>query len=120
MKRVILIAALLALPFAVQAQDKPLTPAEIKAAWIGKKLFARAANGNMLDLHMNSDGSAALTVGNFSDTGTWRLSDSGYCATWKRLREGKEACFTAVRRGSSVYILNADQSINGEILRVVD
>jgi uncharacterized membrane protein len=120
MKRVIVIAALLAVPFAAQAQETPLTPAEIKAAWVGKKVFARGANGSMLDLHMNADGSAAVAVGNFSDTGTWKLSDSGYCATWKRIREGKEACFTVVRRGNTVYILNADKSVNGEVLRIVD
>ena len=120
MKRVILVASLLAVAFAVQAQETPVTPAEIKATWIGKKVFARGANGSMLDLHMNVDGSAAVAIGNFSDTGTWKLSDSGYCATWKRIREGREACFTVVRRGNSVYILNADKSVSGEVLRILD
>jgi hypothetical protein len=100
------------------AQDQAVTPGEIKSTWVGKKVFGRASNGGLLDFAMLPDGSASLAVGNFSDTGVWRLTETGYCAKWTKLRGGQEGCFTVVRRGSDVLVLNPDGSTNVQVLRV--
>jgi hypothetical protein len=48
----------------------------------------------------NTDGTAQ-TTGNFGDftedTGVWSIRGDKLCATWKKVRGGKEACF-AVKR----------------------
>ncbi len=106
-------------PLGAIAQDQPMTPQEISAAWVGKKVFARVhSSGAPIELSLKADGSASVLVGPNADTGTWRLWENGYCATWQRLRGGREGCLTVVRRGPMLLVLNADQSINAEILRV--
>ena len=90
----------------VLAQEQPLTGDEIRSAMVGKKLFARAGTGGLLDLVMRADGTAQIAIGNMTDTGTWKMTDKGYCATWQKIRAGQERCFTVVRRGSSLVIFN--------------
>ena len=101
------------------AQDRPLTGEEIRQAWVGKKVFARSATGGLMDFHMQADNTAQVSVGNLNDTGTWRTTDKGYCASWKTIRAGQERCFSVVMRGSTLYVLNPDNSINAEVLRVI-
>lgn len=112
----VLVIAALAGPAA--AQDTRLSPDQIKAAWVGKKVFGKAGNGAPLELKMKDDGTAEVTVGNFYDRGKWRLTETGYCAQWYKLRAGKEACLTVVRRGEATLVLNEDGSTNTEILRI--
>ena len=104
----------------VLAQEQLLTGDEIRSAMVGKKLFARAGTGGLLDLVMRADGTAQIAIGNMTDTGTWKMTDKGYCATWQKRRAGQERCFTVVRRGSSLVIFNPDQSVSAEVLRVSD
>jgi hypothetical protein len=101
----------------VFAQDTRLSPDEIKAAWVGKKVVAQTAKGVNIEMRLATDGTATLG-GGFTDSGHWRLSDTGYCATWQRIRGGKEGCLTVVRRGDKMFVLNADGSTNTEILKV--
>lgn len=108
-----------ALPAAF-AQDRPLTGDEIRKMLVGKKVFARAGNGNLTDFYMNADQTARVSIGNLNDEGTWRMTETGYCATWKQIRQGQERCFTVVRRGSTLYVLNPDGSTSVEILRLID
>ncbi len=54
------------------------------------------------------------------DTSVWRITDNGYCNTWKTIRGGREGCFTVVKRGDKITILNTDGSVGTEILRIVD
>ncbi|HSH91778.1 MAG TPA: hypothetical protein VK996_17470, partial [Ramlibacter sp.] len=102
------------------AQDTLMTPDEIKTQWIGKKLFARSGTAGLIDFTMRADGSADVSGNNLADTGTWRLSSDGYCATWKKIRAGQERCFTVVKKGAVATVLNPDKSVSAEILRVSD
>jgi hypothetical protein len=102
------------------AEDILMTPQEIKAQWVGKKLFARSGAGGLIDFTMRADGSADVSGNNLADTGTWRLSADGYCATWKKIRGGQERCFTVVKKGAVATVLNPDKSVSAEILRVTD
>jgi hypothetical protein len=105
---------------AAHAQDTVVSGDEIKAKWAGKKLFTRGANGQLADFALMVDGSASISTNNFSDTGTWRPWEKGYCAKWQKIRQGAEACFTVLRRGSDIVILNPDGSTSGQILRGLD
>lgn len=119
MKFAIIAAAIGLGATAALAQDVRLTPDEIKAAWTGKKVLAQSVRGGALELRLTADGKAALG-GAMSDTGSWRLNETGYCATWLKIRAGKEACFTVVRRGTQTFVLNPDGSVNTEIVRIED
>lgn len=106
-----------ALPPAM-AQDGPVSPKEIQDTWPGKTITARAPNGNRITLNLLADGSAKVTVGAIPDSGTWRVSDQGYCATWKTIRAGQERCFTVKRNGSELIVVNPDGSENARITAV--
>ena len=117
----IAVAALLAAACsAAQAQDQTLTGEDIRKAWVGKKVFARSPTGGLTDFFLYADGTAQVATSTVSDTGKWRPTDTGYCATWQKIRAGQERCFSVVRRGSTVYVINPDNSISAEILRVID
>ena len=68
-------------------------------------------------MHLKSDNSAEI-VGAIVDTGTWRLSDSGYCATWKKIRAGQERCFTVIRKGAEQHVFNPDGSLSTIVTQV--
>ncbi len=103
------------------AQSGLLSPKDIQAAWVGKTMVGTIgggpAVGKPLELTMNTDGTAAL-AGFLTDAGTWRLSESGYCATWKKIRAGQERCFTIVRNGTAYVVNNPDGSLSATITEV--
>jgi uncharacterized membrane protein len=102
------------------AQDSPMSPDEIKQAWVDKKVFSRGSTGAFFDFYLRSNGSAEVVGNSGSDSGTWRLSDTGYCTTWKKIRAGTERCFTVVKKGSSLIVFNPDLSVAAEVLKVVE
>jgi hypothetical protein len=97
----------------VSAQDQPVTSKEIQDAWTGKTLLGTTSSGAPVTMKLQSDGTASLAAGSTSDSGTWRVSESGYCTTWKTNRAGQERCFTARRSGQKVTVLNPDGSVSG-------
>lgn len=117
-----LLAALAALAMTpAVAQDAVLSPEEIKAKIVGKKLFVRTSGGALVDFVLHADGTATADAGNNRrDTGTWRLNDTGYCTVWRYTRQGQEACFRIVRRGTDTVILGAEGNVDSQILRTVD
>ncbi|MRD46629.1 hypothetical protein GHT07_05030 [Caenimonas koreensis DSM 17982] len=112
--------AILSVATSAVAQEQAWTGEQIKAAWVGKKVFGRSATGGLIDFHMRADGTATVATGNLVDSGTWRAIEAGYCATWKKIRAGEERCFKVVNRNGKVLVLNPDGAIGTEILNVVD
>ncbi len=110
-----LVLSVVALSPSLRAQDTVMTPQEIQSAWVGKTVVGLIASGpsmgKSIDLQLKADGAAEVT-GAVVDSGTWRLSDKGYCATWKKIRAGQERCFTVVRKGPDLQVLNPDGSLN--------
>jgi hypothetical protein len=117
MKYPVIAAALSLAMCGALAQDTRLSPDEIRAAWVGKKVLAQTSRGAQFEFRMMADGSATVS-GGVNDTGTWRLNETGYCATWQKIRGGKEGCLTVVRKGDKTLVLNADGSTNTEVLKV--
>jgi hypothetical protein len=117
----ILAISVMGLSPSVRAQDAVMTPQEIQSAWTGKTVVALIGGGpsagKVIELQLKADGVAELG-GALSDAGTWRLSDKGYCATWKKIRAGQERCFTVVRKGADIQVFNPDGSLNSTVTQV--
>lgn len=103
------------------AQDVALSPQDIQANWVGKTMVGVVGSGpsagTAVEFTMNSDGTVSVS-GAATDTGTWRLSEQGYCATWKNIRNGQERCFTVLRKGDVFQVFNPDVSLNTTVLQV--
>jgi hypothetical protein len=113
-KLIWLVAVVLtAIPLFSAAQSDAVTPKQIQEMWVGKTLIGKTAGGAPATVKLLADGTAQLTAGNMRDTGTWRLSDMGYCTTWKTIRAGEERCFTASNSGGRITVLNPDGSVSG-------
>ncbi len=115
-------SASLLLAFApASAQDGPLSAQEIQAGWVGKTVVGIVGSGpsagKPLEFQMHADGSATVS-GAAVDTGGWRLSEQGYCATWKKIRNGQERCFTVVRKGAEFQVINPDGSLSTTVTQV--
>ncbi|MDZ7589446.1 MAG: hypothetical protein U5L05_01880 [Rubrivivax sp.] len=54
-----------------------------------------------------------------SDTGIWRLNESGYCARWQKIRKGEERCFTVRTELGQTVVLNPDGSPSATVVRSV-
>jgi len=96
------------------AQDQFVTGKEIQDTWVGKALVGTTANGAAVTMRLAADGSASLSVGSTSDSGTWRATEQGYCTTWKNIRSGQERCFTVKRAGTKATVFNPDGSVSGQ------
>jgi uncharacterized membrane protein len=104
----------------VQAQDEIWTGEQIRAAWSGKKIFSRSPTAGLVEVRFNADGTAHVSAGGGSDSGTWRVTDKGYCLKWKQMRAGEERCFGVVKRGDKVLTLGPDGAVTSEVIRVID
>src|SRR4029078_8835585 len=110
-KTIWVVASVLAgMPILCSAQSEAVTPKQIQETWVGKNLVGKTAGGAPATLKLLSDGTAQLNAGTTNDSGTWRLSDTGYCTTWKTIRAGQERCFTASKSGDRITVLNPDGS----------
>ena len=105
--------ALLA-PILVFAQERALTPEEVKESWVGKIAIGITTTGTPVELRLQADGSASVVAGATVDSGTWRPFDKGFCTTWKKIRANQERCFTGVVKDSTVTVFNPDGSSAGK------
>jgi hypothetical protein len=105
----------------VTAQDGAVSPQTIQATWVGKTLIGTIGNGPLkgkqINVNLNPDSSARVD-GAIVDSGTWRLTDQGYCASWKTIRNGQERCFTVVRSGNDHIVKNPDGTVNNTITEI--
>jgi hypothetical protein len=108
--RFLLVISLLFASTLAVGQGSSITPKEIQETWVGKTLVGTTANGAGATMCLGADGAAQVAAGGTRDTGTWRLSEEGYCTTWKKIRVGEERCFTVRRSGSNMEVLNSDGS----------
>jgi hypothetical protein len=63
--------------------------------------------GASYELNLAADGLATMKVvrgDRSSRSGTWRVSKSGYCATWS---PAPERCFTIVKNGKAYDVIDA-------------
>lgn len=86
-----------------------LTGQQIMEAWGDKGLEAKSPEGGKTDVRFAKDGKASLSGrGGSVDSGTWRITDSGYCVKWQKIRGGQEACFKVARDGDAYKVFTDD------------
>lgn len=119
LQRFVLTVVLLPVSFApVIAQEEVVSPKEIRETWVGKTVVGATTKGIPIALKLQGDGAASVMVGATNHAGTWRLSENGYCATWKTIRNNEERCLTVRKSGSKMTVINPDGSVNAEISEV--
>ena len=103
--------------FAAWAQD--VTEKEIQETWVGKSVIGKLANGANFSLNLKADGVITIASDTVNDVGTWRLSENGYCNTWKTIRAGKERCLKVRRvEGGEMIIVNPDGSVAARVSEI--
>lgn len=100
------------------SQDVPVPAKEIQDTWVGKELTGTTTSGAKATMRLESDGKASVIAGSTNDTGTWRISESGYCTTWKNIRAGQERCFIVLKAGDTFKVMNPDGSLSGQFTSV--
>ena len=98
-------------PAAAQTQNGP----QIFQSWLGKTLDLEYPDGRKGELHFTAGGAVKVS-GTFSDTGKWRVTDDGYCVTWTKIRDGREACLVIVTWGAQFHtVLKGTNTITGTV-----
>ena len=100
-----------------------LTPQQISEQLVGKTLVGHnhlSSNKPKWPVVMQfkPDGTVELEFNhnkNWSDTGRWHLSDTGYCVTWTKFKSGQERCNTVQRDGEVYRTIHADGSPSMEL-----
>lgn len=106
-----------------QAADT-LTPQQFSEQLVGKVLVGRnhlsgGKPSRFVMLQFKPDGKVEFEMhiksGNWTDSGHWHLSDTGYCVTWNKFHSGEERCNTVQRDGDVYRTIHADGSPSMEL-----
>lgn len=87
---------------ATPASAQMLTGAEVMTLFADKILTAVLPNGSTAELRLARDGTAMAT-GAVNDQGRWWPIDSGYCSQWSSQSDGRERCFSVMRRADGAF-----------------
>ena len=108
MRRVLkkLVWGFLFLPLASPAQGSPMLQEDLKREFLGKTLQFKTGQGSTGKVRYARNGTVKLWSHNFAprtDAGSWRFRGNKVCVTWKKVRNGREACFSATRLAKHRY-----------------
>ena len=99
--RPILVAPAAVLLMLAPLAAQTLTGSDLKAAVSGKSGTWQSKDGKVSGTVSYAANGTARTTGNFGafteDAGVWSIRGDKLCATWKKVRGGKEACFSVKR-----------------------
>ncbi len=109
----VVLYTVLTLAGTADSQEQAVAPQFIKETWVGKPMLGATAAGAPARLVLAADGTASISAGATNDTGTWRISEQGYCTTWKTIRAGQERCFTVRRANDRFNVFDPDGSLSG-------
>lgn len=107
-------AAILA---AAPASAQMLTGSDVMTLFADKTLAATLPNGATAELRLARDGTAVAT-GAINDTGRWWPIDAGYCSQWRTQSEGRERCFTVIRRSDGAFDIINPAGVVASTIRV--
>lgn len=86
---------------------------ELAALYGGHTWTGKTAQGTDFSQKISADGTAVLTFKGKNDAGRWRVDGDKGCASWTKLRNGKEACVAIVRMPDGSYAaFNEDGFLN--------
>ncbi len=77
---------------------------------VGQTVRAISPTGSIMVITYGADGKSTIDVNNggFTDTGVYKVTATGYCATWTKIHDGKEGCYIVVKDGNVYLIANGD------------
>ena len=88
------------------ASAKSMTRSDIEQNFIGKSLSFVSKKGVTATVRFSKNGKARLSNTNFSiksDSGTWKFKGNKHCVSWRKVRSGKEKCFTYKTAGTGKF-----------------
>ncbi len=86
---------------------------ELTALYSGHTWTGKTAQGTDFSQKLSADGTAVLTFKGKDDAGKWRVDGNKGCASWTKLRNGKEACVAIMRMPDGTYAaFHEDGSLN--------
>lgn len=107
-------------PLAGADAAREVGPAEFRRDLVGKTWTVELPNGDSATERVNADGTATIS-GAIEDSGHWRLSETGFCTTWTRMRDRNERCFTLDRGPGGMYrVYKPNGEVSLTILEVRD
>jgi len=115
--KTILVAVALVLVATGGAQAQTVSGAQITAEWADKTAHGKLPDGRPISMRLGKDGRVNLS-GTFNDTGTWRPTDTGYCTTYRNIRNGAEACFNVEKAGDKFVVTNKNGSLGGTFTEI--
>ena len=99
-------------------QGRPLTGAEIRAAYLGNTSYSAGRFGPKTTAgYFSPDGTVKLRSPDISDVGTYNISDEGvYFSKFTKISIGTENCMTIYRIGQNLFEAHLT---NGTVLQVL-
>lgn len=83
---------------------KPLTAEQVKALFATPRTMDWQGSGRQGTSKIEPDGTVSVQTGpDFHDTGRFRIVEGGWCSTYQRIRQGREACFRVYQTGPNTY-----------------
>ncbi len=91
---------------------KPLSAEQLKPMFATSRTLLWQGNGNTGTAEFRPDGSASVSSGpRFTDSGSYRIVDDGWCTQYKIIRKGQETCFRIYETGANAYTAVNDQGV---------
>jgi hypothetical protein len=101
-----MVLALMLVPVTAGAAEL-IPPGDLKSTFFdGKPIHSTTAKGRVGgEVVVTADGKVTRTGRRGPVTGTWRMSDDGFCMTLGQAK--RESCYIAVRDGTAVTVIRA-------------
>jgi hypothetical protein len=83
-----------------------LNAKQIENTYVGHSYTFKTKKDQTGTIQISKKGKVKLSKTNFSlkkDSGTWRIKGNKFCNTWKKIRNGKEACFSISKIGENAF-----------------
>lgn len=92
-----------------ESGNKPLSSTKIKQLFSGKTGSGTSSKGRSYQVTYNTDGTAVLSSGSYSDSGKWWVEGKDtYCSQWTKLRDGAKRCLHIYDIGDKFQSVDMD------------
>ena len=92
---------------------KPLTSAQLEKLYSGKTVVGtNSTTGRGYQTKYNTDGSAILSSGSFTDSGKWWVENNAICLQWAIIKNGAKHCLQIYALGDKYESINSDGYAN--------
>ena len=97
----------------METGKNPLTSTQIKKVFSGNTVAGTAnASGHAYQIKFDTDGSATLSSGSFTDSGKWWVENNAICLQWAIIKNGAKHCLQIYALGDKYESINSDGYAN--------